>query len=99
MIINAAPLSMAESLKYVGKDSETEIKKFMKKFVKIKTEKAEELRKKFEEMDMIKVKSEHIVKIIDLMPDDKESLNKIFTDVSLDEDEAKKILGAVEEFR
>ena len=42
---------------------------------------------------------EHIVKVIDFLPDDAESLNKIFTDVSLDEDEAKKILDVVREFK
>jgi DNA-directed RNA polymerase subunit F len=101
MIKESTPLSMTESLKYIGKDrdSETDVRNFMKKFVKIKPEKAKELRKKLEELDLIKMKPEYIVKIIDLMPEDKESLNKIFTDVGLDEDETKTILGAIEEFR
>lgn len=101
MIINRKHLSMTESLEYVGdkKDSEEEVKKFIKKFVKMKPEKAKEIRNKLEKLDLIKMKSEYIVKITDLMPENSEGLNKIFTDVSLNEDETKKILETIEEFR
>ena len=101
MIISRKHLSMTESLEYVGdkKDSEVEVRKFIKKFVKVKPEKAREIRKKLGELDLIKMKSEYIVKIIDLMPENSESLNKIFTDISLNEDETKKILETIEEFR
>jgi len=101
MITNTKPLSMAETLEYTEreKDSGEELKKFVKKFVKIKPEKAKELRKKLEALDLIKVKPEHIVKIIDLLPENQGNLNKIFSDVSLEEDESKKILQTIEESR
>ena len=101
MIKNADPLSMTEIIKYIGdkKDSEAELKKFVKKFVILKPEKAIEMKEKLEELDLIKIKSEHIVKIIDLMPENQENLNKIFIDVNLDEDETKKILETIQEFR
>jgi DNA-directed RNA polymerase subunit F len=101
MIKNNNPLSMAETLEYLEgkKDSEVEVKTFIKKFVKMKPEKAKELRKKLEELDMLKLKPENIVKIIDVLPEDKESLNKIFSDVSLDEDETKKILETLNEYQ
>lgn len=101
MIISRKHLSMTESLEYVGdkKDSEVEVRKFIKKFVKMKPEKAGEIREKLKELDLIKMKSEYVVKIIDLMPENSESLNKIFTDISLNEDETKKILETIEEFR
>ena len=101
MIKNTIPLDMAKALEYVKKDSdsEAEIKKFVKKFVKLKPEKAREMQKKLESLDLMKMKPEHIVKIIDLLPEDPENLNKIFNDVSLNEDETKKILEIVEEFR
>ncbi len=101
MITNTEPLSMAESLEYMEgeKDRGEEVKKFVKKFVKIKPEKAKELRKKLDALDLIKVKPEHIAKIIDILPENQENLNKIFNDVSLDEDESKKILQTIEEFR
>jgi len=101
MIKHTMPLSMAESTEFIGdsKDSEAELKKFVKKFVKIKADKGKELRKKLEELNLMKVKSSDIAKVIDLLPEDAESLNKIFNDVSLDEDETKKILETVGEFR
>ena len=95
------PLSMTEALKYIEgeRDSENEFKKFIKKFVKIKLEKIKEMRKKLEELNLLKMKPEHIVKIIDLMPEDAECINKIFNDISLDEDETKKILEIVKEYK
>ena len=101
MITKIKPLSMTESLEYVGeeRDSEAEFKKFIKKFTKIKPEEAKEMQKKLEELNLLKMKSEHMVKIIDIMPEDAESLNKIFNDVSLDEDETKKILEIVNKYK
>ena len=102
MIRESKPVSMAEALEYVKsaeEDSETDVKGFIKKFVKITPSKAKELQKKLEELDLMKVRDEHIVKIIDILPEDQEELNKIFVEISLDEDESKKILDAVKEFR
>jgi len=105
MIKHREPLSMMESLEYVEeqKDSETEaetdIRKFIKKFVKLRVEEATKIREKLSTLGLMKLKGEHIAKIIDIMPEDQESLNKIFTDVGLDEDETKKILDALGEFK
>jgi DNA-directed RNA polymerase subunit F len=101
MIKNTNPMNMAEALEYVKKNSDSgaEIQKFIKKFVKLKPKEAKEMRKKLENLDLMKMKPEHIVKIIDLLPEDSENLNKIFNDVSLNEDETKKILETIEEFK
>ena len=95
------PLSMTEALEHIkGEDGgKTEIRKFIKKFTNLKPEKAKEMRRKFESLDLMKMKPEHIAKIIDLIPKDSENLNKIFSDVSLNEDETKKILETNEEFK
>ena len=92
---------MAEVMKYLKEDTEREVelKKFIKKFTKMSPEKAKELRKKLDELNLLKIKSEHIAKIIDVMPDSPESLNKIFNDVSFDEDESKKIFQILKEFK
>ena len=99
MIINKEPLSMAEAFKYVKQDetSGTDIIGFIKKFKKIKKGEAEGLRKKLKALELMKVKEEHIAKIIDLMPENGEDLNKIFVDVSLDEDEMQKIINTIKE--
>jgi DNA-directed RNA polymerase subunit F len=101
MIIYREPLSMTESLEFIEdkKDSEADIKKFIKKFVKLKTEDAKKLRGKLSSLGLIKIRHEDISKIIDIMPENRDSLNKIFTEVGLDEDESKKILETIEEFR
>ena len=97
MIKNNEPLSMAEIKEYVEKDSE--ISKFVKNFVKLNHKESKEFRKKLHDLKLMKMKSSQIVKIIDLMPEDKEDLNKIFVGVSLDEDETKKILDTVKTFK
>ncbi len=99
MIINKKPLSMSEALKYIKKEEsdETDIIGFIKKFAKIKKERAEALQKNLKELELIKVNDENISKIIDLMPEDASELNKIFVDVSLDDEEVQKILNTIKE--
>jgi DNA-directed RNA polymerase subunit F len=101
MIKSNEPLSMVEVIEYLkkGKDSETDVKGFIKKFVKLNPKDAKELRKKIGELKLMKVNERDIVKIIDLMPENAEELNKIFTDVGLNEDETNKILETVKEFK
>ena len=69
MIINNEPLSMPEVVEYIkkDKDSEKDLVGFMKKFTKLKLKDAQGLRKKIGELGLMKVKSEHIVKIIDTL--------------------------------
>ena len=93
---------MTESLDYIEDDekgSGAEIKKFIKKFVKLSSSDAKELRKKLSNLNLLKLKQEYISEIIDILPENQENLNKIFTDVSLDEDESKKVLDVIKEFR
>ncbi len=101
MIRKSEPLSMAEVLKYLDKNEEKEMELigFIKNFTKLNAEEAQEIKKRFEKLDLIKLKDEYIIKIIDVMPENSEDLNKILSGVSLDEDETKKILDIVKEFR
>jgi DNA-directed RNA polymerase subunit F len=101
MIRKFESLSMAETLMYLDEkeENQAEVIKFIKKFVKISPEEAQKIRKKISELGNIKIKDEHISKIIDLLPEDSESINKIFTDVSLDENETKELLKIISEFK
>jgi len=101
MILHREPLSMVEIGKYLNKDEETsqEVSGFVKKFVSLDAKDAKELKQKLKRLNLMKIKPEHIVKILDLMPETAENLNKIFNDVGLDEDETKKILETVKEFK
>ena len=64
MIKNTTPLSMAESLEYIEKDKKSEkpITDFIKKFVKISPKEAKELRKKLEELKIIKINDIRYIK-------------------------------------
>ena len=101
MIKNNEPLSMPETMEYAKKDSETgkEIVGFIKKFTKLKPAEAKELKKKLQELDLIKLNENHIVKIVDFLPDDNEEVNKIVVDANLNEDEIKKVLETIKEFK
>ena len=96
MIIKSESLSMAESLEFVkGKEDGTELVGFIKKFVKLKPSEAREMREQIKEIESPKIKSENISKVIDILPENKEDLTKIFTEVGLDEDESNKVLDIV----
>lgn len=101
MILGKKQLSMAESMEFLEKegDSEADARGFIKKFIKLKFKDAQELRKKLEALELIKMREEYLIKVIDLMPENAEDLNKIFNDTSLDEDETKKILDTIKEFK
>jgi DNA-directed RNA polymerase subunit F len=92
---------MAEVIEYIKKagESETEIVGFIKKFNKLKAKEAKELKQEIESLGIMKIKSEYAVKIIDLLPESAEELNKIFADVNLDEDETKKILDTIKKYK
>lgn len=92
---------MAEATKYIKGETEgeQEFLKFIKKFVKIDSKKAEELRVDLEGLNLMKVREDHLAKVLDILPDNRENLNKIFNDVSLDEDETNKLLETIKKYR
>ena len=99
MILDREPLNLndvKDLLKDVA-DSEKkeEMEIYLKKFLKTKPEQAKKIKQELEALDLMKLKREHVVKIIDLLPKDVTDLNKVFTDVSLTEDETNKILEIV----
>jgi len=100
MIINSEPLSLAEAIDYM-KDEEncSELVGFVKKFNKLHVNEAKELKKEIEGLGLIKLQTENIIKIVDLLPENAEELNKILVDVSLDENETQKILETIKKFK
>ena len=90
------PITMAEVVSLVGtSDKAEEIKKFIKNFNSLNVEKALKLKEELKNLNLIKLKESHIVKIIDFLPKDSPELNKVLNDVSLDQEEATKILEVV----
>lgn len=101
MIKNSSPLSMAEATDFIkgSKDEGKEMQGFIKKFTKLKAKEGKEMREKLQSLDVIKLDDSYISKIIDVLPENEEELNKIFTGMSLDDEEAKKVLDVVKEFK
>ena len=92
---------MAESLEYIEKDKRADkpAADFIKKFVKITPKEARELRKKLDDLKIVKMNDMTISKLIDVFPEKAEEVNKIFVDIGLDENETKKILDTIKEFK
>ena len=100
MIKEMKSLSMAEAKKISDEhDGREDIKPYFKKFIKMKFKDAIEMGKELESLDNHKIKPEHISKIIDFLPIDASDLNKIFTDISLEENEIKQITDIVAKYK
>lgn len=71
------------------------VSEYLKDFTGRKSQK--DLYKKIDELGISKLRDRHITKIIDLMPEDADSLKIIFAGdvVSLKQDEAQKILEVI----
>ena len=99
MILKRTQITMNEVEKILASipDSEKkqEIELFLKKFMKAKAGQAQKIKKDILKLDIAKLKDEHVIKIIDILPEDASDLNKIFSDVSLNEDEINSILYVV----
>jgi len=99
-ITEETPITLAEVVALSGdSDKAVAIKKFVKTFNKMDVAKAREMKEALVKLDLIKLKAEHVVKIVDFMPSDATELNKVLVDVSLDGDEVTKVLEVVKGFR
>jgi len=99
MIKESEPLSMGEAIENIDKTSGAETLTFIKKFTILKSNEAKEMRMKLEKLGILKLDSKSISKIIDVLPENSEELNKVFTGLSLDDDESKKVIDIVKEFK
>ena len=93
------PITMAEVAALAG-DSERgkAIKDFIKKFNKMSADKAKEMKKELKDLDLIRLKDSHIVKLVDFMPQDAADINKILSEVAFDQEEVTKILNVVKKY-
>lgn len=95
-IISSEPLTLAEVRNLLGdSEQEQETKRFIGQFDKTRVGDARKLKDEIKGLDIIKLKDEHIAKIIDFKPQDASDLNKILPDVSLDQEEINKILNVI----
>ena len=96
MIKEMTPLSMTEVKEYLKE--KPELTAFVKKFVSLENLTAKNLRKKLESLEIMQLNEKNISKIIDFLPEEKESLNKIAPEMNLNEDDTNKILQTIKEY-
>lgn len=108
MIKDKTPISLNEVKDTLSKFPQIEdnrraftVLNYIKRFVKTKSNKLTDLMKALEELDLVKLKREHLAKIVDLMPEDAEDLRKIFVglDVTLDQDDINSILERIKQHK
>jgi len=93
------PVTLAEVKELAGKlEDKPELKAYLKKFTKLKKDKAEALKKEIADLKNPKIKEGAIVKMVDFLPKDAEDLQKIFTDVSFNEEEINAILEIIKKY-
>ncbi|MBS3080867.1 hypothetical protein J4221_05325 [Candidatus Pacearchaeota archaeon] len=99
MIIEKTPLTMNDVARILkdlpNSEKKQEMELFLKKFIKASPSQEKKIKEDLEKLDLIKLKREYSIKTLDLLPEDFSDINKIFTDVSLNEDETNKILGII----
>mgnify|MGYP001576038190 CR=1 FL=1 len=99
MIKEIKALSMLEANEIAGKKGRGEgLDKFIKKFGKSEESDFKKLKNELEGLEILKLKSEHIAKIIDIMPKTAVDLNKIVFDVGFDEKETNAVLETVKKY-
>lgn len=81
-----------EELSFRGKKTEEYLKS-----IKTKDKKVEDIRKELETLDIIRLKPRTIIKIIDLLPQDADSLKLILSgeNITLKKEDVDKIIAAV----
>jgi len=90
------PITMAEVVSMAGEGEKSEkIKQFIRSFPVVDVKKALAIKEALANLEILKLKERHLVKIVDFLPSTAAELNKILSDVSLDQEEVEKILGAV----
>lgn len=96
MIINKKPLTLAEARSFAHNlEKRPVLEKYFKTFTTLSEEKAEKLKEELFALNNPKLKEETIVKIVDVLPENAEDLNKICTDASLTEEESHALLTLV----
>ncbi len=108
MIKNTKPLSLSEVKELLKNHEQLEenahaktLSQYLKKFLKIKTDKAKELKEALRGLNIEKLKDKHLAKIVDFMPEDADDIKKIFVgeEIDLDQNEVNSILDKVKSFK
>ena len=94
------PLCLEEA-RAISKENggKEELEEYFKEFSKLKAKDVAPFKKDLEALGNHKIKGEDLVKIMDLLPEDTSDVNKIFVDLTLDDNEIKQILEIVSKYK
>lgn len=109
-IVNEKPVTMVEVKEELEKikkrDSElnfraTKTEEYLQQFDLVASKKVEELAKKIKALKIPRLKDEHLVKVLDLMPKSVEEMKGILQGytVTVSQENMKKIVAKIEEFK
>jgi DNA-directed RNA polymerase subunit F len=98
MIVSKKELTLAEVKEYSKELDNKTFQDYIKSYAKLSKDKALKLIEELTALNNHKLKEEHIVKIVDFLPQDAEDLNKILLDVTLSEEEINAILNIVKNY-
>ena len=98
-VIEQKPIPIVKVKEYV-KDFEDRknLEIYLKKFTKADKKNAEAIASDLQALNNLKIRERDITKVIDFLPQTQEEVNKIFTDVSLSEEEANAIIEIVNKY-
>ena len=105
-IINEVPLSMVEAREMLkelkGQEKELPVRlnkttEYLQQYAKGDTKKVKEFKDRLNKLDITRLRERHVVKIIDMMPKDIDSLKLVFSgeNVTLKQEDLQKILDAL----
>ena len=99
MILDQKPISLAEVKEYVkNTDENKQMTDYLRKFGKLSKDKADSLIKEIKAINNPKINEIGVIKIADILPQDAEELNRLFSEVNLTEEEANAILNVVKNY-
>jgi DNA-directed RNA polymerase subunit F len=108
-IMEETPITMAklkEELKKIRKRDDAlnfraeKTEEYLSQFVTLKDKEAKDLYKKVEELDIPRLKPEHIVKIIDILPTTPEEVKLVLQGytITVTKENLKRVADAIQEF-
>ncbi len=99
MILSQRPVTLAESKSLLKTSEKKEpIEEFFKIFTKLSPEKTKSCIDELRKLNNPKLKEEHLIKIIDILPEDSAELAVIFNEVSLTEEESNAVLAILSKY-
>ena len=99
MIISRKPITLAEVKAYMKNlEEKKQMEEYLRKFVKLSKEKAVACTEEIQNLKNNKMRGEHIIKLADFLPQNIEDINKIFSDVSLTEEESNELISIIKKY-